>query len=61
MNEENHDTHKTLNTVPVFVPVSGINKAIADRLSDDEKKQQYSTSLPLYYYNDERVSTKKKH
>lgn len=60
MNEENNDTHKTLNTVSVLVPVSGINRTVADRLADeDEKKQQQlSTSLPLYYYNDDRVSTR---
>lgn len=59
MNEENNDdTHKTLNTVSVLVPVSGISRTVADRLADeDEKRQQHSTSLPLYYYNDDRVST----
>lgn len=57
MNEENNDTLKTHNTVPLSSVVSDINKVIAHRLSsDDEKTHQYSTSLPLYYYNDERVS-----
>lgn len=55
MNEENSDTIKTIYTVPLSA-ASGSNKAITHHLSDNDKKQQYSTSLPLYYYNDERVS-----